>query len=99
MKRSVQSYTFRLTLVCVALAWAPPSGAETQLVAVEGKNDPVADVQAVQKEVDQGGTVLLKGRFDFGDKGSVTITKDVNVLGETDERGAPRTTIRGGYYA
>jgi hypothetical protein len=57
------------------------------------------DVQAVQKAVDQGGAVLLKGRFDFGDKGSVRITKDVNVLGETDERGTPRTTIRGGYYA
>jgi len=99
MKRSARSYTLTLTLVCVALTLAPLSGAESQPLAVEGKNDPAVDVQAVQKAVDQGGTVLLKGRFDFGDKGSVTITKDVNVLGETDERGAPRTTIRGGYYA
>ena len=99
MKRPAQFYIFTLTLGCVALTLAPPSGAETQLVAIEGKNDPAADVQAVQKAVDQGGTVLLKGRFDFGDKGSVTITKDVTVLGETDERGAPRTTVRGGYYA
>jgi len=99
MKRSARSYTLTLTLVCIALALAPLSGAESQPLAVEGKNDPAVDVQAVQKAVDQGGTVLLKGRFDFGDKGSVTITKDVNVLGETDERGAPRTTIRGGYYA
>ena len=100
MKKSARScYTLTLTLVCVALTLAPLAGAESQPVAVEGKSDPAVDMQAVQKAVDRGGTVLLKGRFDFGDKGSVTITKDVNVLGETDERGAPRTTIRGGYYA
>ncbi|OFZ88868.1 MAG: hypothetical protein A3F74_17230 [Betaproteobacteria bacterium RIFCSPLOWO2_12_FULL_62_58] len=98
IKRSARSYTLTLTLLCVPLTLAPLSGAESQPAAVEGKHDPAVDVQAVQKAVDQGGTVLLKGRFDFGDKGSVTITKDVNVLGETDERGAPRTTIRGGYY-
>src|SRR3989304_3006901 len=100
MKKSARSYyTLTLTLVCIVLPLAPLAGAESQSVAVEGKSDPAVDVQAVQKAVDRGGTVLLKGRFDLGDKGSVTITKDVNVLGETDERGAPRTTIRGGYYA
>jgi hypothetical protein len=100
MKKSARSYyILTLTLVCIALTLAPLAGAESQPVAVEGKSDPAVDVQAVQKAVDRGGTVLLKGRFDFGDKGSVTITKDVNVLGETDERGAPRTTVRGGYYA
>ena len=98
MKESARSYTLALTLVWVALAFAPLSGAESQLVAVEGKNDPAVDAQAVQKAVDQGGTVLLKGRFDFGDKGSMTITKDVKVLGETDEQGAPRTTVRGGHH-
>jgi len=98
MTRSARSYTLTLTLVCVALTLAPLGGAESQPVAVEGKNDSAVDVQAVQKAFDQGGTVLLKGRFDFGDKGSVRITKDVNVLGETDERGAPRTTVRGGHY-
>lgn len=98
MKRSSRSYTSTITSLCFALILATPSGAESQLVAVEGKNDPAMDVQAVQKAFDQGGTVLLKGRFDFGDKGSVRITKDVNVLGETDERGSPRTTVWGGHY-
>ncbi len=68
-------------------------------MAVEGTSDPALDLHALQKAVERGGTVLLKGRFDFGDKGSVTITKDVNVLGETNERGASSTTIRGGYFA
>jgi hypothetical protein len=100
MKKAARScYAVTLTLVCVAVTLVPLAWAESQPVAVEGKSDPAVDVQAVQKAVDQGGTVFLKGRFDFGDKGSVKITKDVNVLGETDERGAPRTTVRGGYYA
>jgi hypothetical protein len=98
MKRSARSYSFTRTLVCLALTLAPLSGAESQPVTVEGKNNPAVDVQAVQKAVNQGGTIILKGRFDFGDKGSVTITKDVNVLGEMDEREVPRTTVRGGYY-
>jgi len=37
MKRSAQFYIFTLTLGCVALTLAPPSGAETQLVAIEGR--------------------------------------------------------------
>lgn len=98
MKKSARSYyTLTLTLVCVVLPLAPLAGAESPSVAVEGKSDPAVDVQAVQKAVDQGGAVLLKGRFDFGDKGSVTITKDVEVRGEADESVAPRTTVRGGH--
>ena len=74
---------------------APPSGTEV-VQTVMGHNDPAVDVAAVQKAVDQGGTVLLKGEFDFGDKGSVTIARDVRVIGEVDDRGGPRTTIKGG---
>jgi hypothetical protein len=97
MKTSTRSYTLPLTVFCVSLAAARLGGAESQVVTVEGKNDPAVDVQAVQKAVGQGGTILLKGRFDFGERGSVTITKDVEVRGEADESGAPRTTVRGGY--
>ena len=101
MTRSARSHALISLVLWVAVgsSIASVTTVEGQPVAVEGKNDPAVDVQAVQKAVDRGGTVLLKWRFDFGDKGSVTITKDVNVLGETDERGAPRTTIRGGHYA
>lgn len=65
---------------------------------ITGKGDPTVDVSAVQKAVDQGGSVLLKGAFDFGRDRSVSITKDVDILGETDEHGAPVTTINGGSW-
>ena len=84
MTRSARSHALISLVLWVAVgsSIASVTTVEGQPVAVEGKNDPAVDVQAVQKAVDRGGTVLLKGRFYFGDKGSVTITKDVNVLGE-----------------
>ena len=46
---------------------------------VTGQSDSAQDVQAVQGAVDKGGAVLLKGTFDFGPKGKVTIKNDVAV--------------------
>lgn len=69
-----------------------PAGAQI----VVGRGDPALDVAAVQKAVDQGGVVLLKGEFNFGDKGNVRITRDVTVTGEVDGGGKPRTIIKGG---
>ena len=63
---------------------------------VTGQNDPSMDVTAVQKAVDQGNSVLLKGTFDFGADGSINISKDVNIYGETDTQGGPATVIKGG---
>ncbi|MBM4325274.1 MAG: right-handed parallel beta-helix repeat-containing protein, partial [Deltaproteobacteria bacterium] len=60
-------------------------------VTVVGQNNPTTDIQAVQKAVDQGGIINLKGTFDFGDKGRVNITKDVKIVGETDQKGGPAT--------
>jgi hypothetical protein len=65
---------------------------------VTGKGDPDSDIMAVQKAVDQGGSVLLKGIFDFGKDGRVKISKDVNIDGETDAQGAPVTKIQGGFW-
>ena len=65
---------------------------------VVGKSDSAYDVKAVQHAVDQGGRVLLKGTFDFGDKGRVTIENDVEILGETDTRGVPVTKVIGGFW-
>jgi hypothetical protein len=65
---------------------------------VEGKNDPSSDVKAVQEAVSKGGTVLLKGTFDFGKKGRVNITKDITILGEADKDGNPLTKIHGGFW-
>jgi hypothetical protein len=71
--------------------------AEPQQTIV-GQNNSAVDIQAVQKAVDQGGTILLKGAFDFGDKGRVNITKDVKIIGETDNKGTPMTKIKGGFW-
>jgi hypothetical protein len=67
-------------------------------ITIVGQNNPVVDIQAIQKAVDQGGTILLKGTFDFGDKGRVNITKDVKIIGETDDQGTPITKIKGGFW-
>ena len=46
---------------------------------VTGNENPELDVKAVQEAVDKGGSVLLKGTFDFGNKGQVKITKDAEI--------------------
>jgi hypothetical protein len=70
---------------------------DTSLV-VEGANDPVRDVAAVQSAVDRGGTVVLKGTFDFGDSGSVSIRKDVEIVGDLSSS-QPSTKINGGKWS
>lgn len=71
-----------------------PSSADRTVV---GRSDAAVDVPAIQAAVDQGGTVLLKGSFDFGERGQVRLTRDVSLVGETDAQGRPLTTIRGGF--
>ncbi len=71
--------------------------AEAETIVV-GQNNPAVDIQAVQKAVDQGGTINLKGTFDFGNEGRVNITKDVKIVGERFEGGKPITKIKGGYW-
>ena len=73
------------------------TSAEAQMTIV-GQNNPTIDVQAVQRAVDQGGTINLKGTFDFGNEGRVNITKDVKLIGETDNGGKPVTKIKGGFW-
>jgi len=62
-----------------------------------GQDNPAVDVQAVQAAASRGGEVLLKGTFDFGEKGFVTINKDVKFAGEKDNQGVPITKIKGGF--
>ena len=66
---------------------------------VTGKNNAEFDVKAVQEAVDKDGSVLLKGTFNFGQKGRVNIKNDVEIIGESDERGRPLTKIMGGFWA
>ncbi len=89
-----------LTIVFIVCLQGPIMAAQPESYdsVVTGKGDPSADVIAVQKAVDQGGSVLLKGNFDFGKDGKVIISKDVNIYGETDAQGAPVTKIQGGFW-
>jgi len=66
----VRGIIFLLFMVVAIFSF---NSAEAQIITV-GQNNPTIDIQAVQKAVDQGGTVNLKGTFDFGDKGMVKIT-------------------------
>jgi len=91
------SRTLRLlrTTLYVSLFFLLPSAAFAQAVVV-GQGNPSIDVPAVQAAVDQGGSVLLVGTFDFGDTGRVVLSKDVAISGEADSSGAPTTTVIGG---
>jgi len=79
---------------CAAVAVSPTSYDSV----VVGKNDPDTDIKAIQNAVDQGGTILLKGTFDFGNKGSVKIKNDVSILGKIGTLGALKTVIKGGFW-
>ena len=70
--------------------------AETTVII--GKNNEEFDVKAVQEAVDKGGSVLLKGTFNFGQKGRVNIKNDIKVTGEINSDGKPLTKITGGFW-
>jgi hypothetical protein len=65
---------------------------------VTGANNAEIDVKAVQAAVDKGGSVLLKGTFNFGQKGQVNIKNDVEISGEGYGKGNPLTKITGGFW-
>ncbi|MGD9197679.1 MAG: hypothetical protein PVH97_05295, partial [Desulfobacterales bacterium] len=65
---------------------------------ITGQNNPELDVKAVQEAVDKGGSVLLKGAFNFGQKGRVNIKNDVEVIGESGGEGRLLTKITGGFW-
>ena len=81
-----------------ALAEAKPAllSMHANTVQLVGRNDPAIDVLAMQKAVGKGGSILLKGEFNFGEKGSVTITKDVQIEGKAGARGTLSAVIKGG---
>jgi hypothetical protein len=67
--------------------------------AVTGANNAEIDVKAVQAAVDKGGSILLKGIFNFGPKGRVNIKNDVEISGESDSNGNSLTKITGGFWS
>jgi len=78
----------------VALA---PLFANAQTVVI-GANDPAVDLPAVQAAVNGGGSVQLRGIFDFGIAGRVIVKNDVDIGGEIDVRGEPTTVVRNGEW-
>jgi len=104
MRRTIVAsiLTFAITVVSALALFAVPvlansPGAYDSMVT--GKGDPVYDIKAVQDAVDKGGKVLLKGTFDFGEKGRVNIKNDIEIIGETDTQGLPLTKIKGGFVS
>jgi hypothetical protein len=97
MKRMVFAITMVsvLALLTVPVIAGSPGAYDSM---VTGKGDPVYDIKAVQDAVDKGGKVLLKGTFDFGKKGKVSIKNDIEIIGETDTQGLPLTKIKGGFW-
>lgn len=97
MKRVLIGFFAILSILCseFPLMAAQPGSYDSVVV---GKGNPKADVAAVQKAVDQGGSVLLKGTFNFGQKGQVIIKEDVAIVGESDSKEQPLTKIEGGFW-
>lgn len=89
--RFLASFLAATLLWCAAPAWGANG-------LVTGTGDPAQDVPNVQGAVDKGGTVHLRGSFDFGPEGRIRITRNVRILGQTDGSGAPLTTINGGHW-
>ncbi len=81
-----------LFLICLT---ALPAIAEQTVI---GTGNPGQDIANVQAAVDAGGTVLLKGRFNFGPEGRIKITKDIRIKGEFDSVDEPKTKISGGWW-
>lgn len=87
---------FLLVFLFACLVQVRPAPAAETMVTGTGK--PVQDVANVQAAVNEGGLVMLRGRFDFGLDGRVKITKNVRVQGEADQAGEAKTTVTGGFW-
>ena len=85
-----------LTAACILLAGSACLAQDTTVV--HGLDDSSRDPARVQSAVDRGGTVALRGTFDFGDGGSVSIRRDVEILGELSN-GQPLAKIKGGKWS
>jgi hypothetical protein len=72
-----------LLIIISVLVTFTVSAKPTYDLIVLGTGDPAIDVPAVQYAVEQGGKILLRGTFDFGDLGTVTVLNDdVEIHGE-----------------
>ena len=108
MKKIISILSIAASLIFLTFGLAQSGPAILMILVVEGTNNWPADIDNVQAAVNQGGNILLKGTFDFGNwalptpsptpKLRVTINKDVGIYGETDKKGNPLTRINGGFF-
>jgi hypothetical protein len=89
--------TFNL-LLAVCLLLASPFPALAADIVVTGTGNPSRDVPNMQAALDKGGTIRLRGNFNFGSEGRARISKAVRILGQLDGAGDPLTTITGGFW-
>lgn len=97
----MKKIVFICTMICVLAFLTVPASAVSSMSydsVVVGKSNPAYDITTIQDAVDKGGSVLLKGTFDFGKDGSVNISKDVKIYGEIDAQGNPATRVQGGFW-
>ena len=66
-----------VTMIAYLFIVIPTAQAE-QSTIITGQNNSVVDIPAVQSALDRGGTVLLKGTFDFGSDTSLCTLTDSN---------------------
>lgn len=62
---------------------------------IEGTGDPLVDYPAVRDAVAAGGTIYLKGHFDFGTDNVVHVAWDVEIIGETPIESGPVDPVTG----
>ncbi len=65
---------------------------------VVGTGNPAMDVANIQKAVDLGGIIVLRGQFDFGAEGRIKITRDTRIRREKSPSGELKTIITGGFW-
>lgn len=80
----LQAFLFSTTIAQQKYNFQPYNSAVT---IVKGANDPLIDVPAVQSAVNLGGTVILRGTFDFGTHAGNHIIVPGRVGSAQDEKG------------
>src|SRR5438132_9053508 len=95
---------FRLAVIATLLIPAASMALQTIIV---GTGNPDIDVPAVRAAVDQGGRVMLMGHFSFDGTPimpagatyprMVTVSKEVTIVGSSENEQGVRAVIDGGY--
>ena len=69
-----------------------------EYTVITGKNNEELMSKLFKRLWIKAESVLLKGAFNFGQKGRVNIKNDIEIMGESDSKGRPLTKIIGGFW-